>query len=119
LAGRHISPVQELGLILLTYLDDIAQAKDEVESLKKALAARPEYSPKKMFPEYFKEPKKSTDEVTPEDYVGIEWKSPTDDPEGWKDIEKFLAGRAGGFLTGDDVVGTPAASNEITWTDWE
>jgi hypothetical protein len=98
-------------------MDEVEKAKDRTSALKRALAARPEYDVKKMFPEHF--PKKAMaddEELTPEDYKDVKWSSPKDSPEEWERISKFLAERSG-FMTGDDVVGN--APGGIEWTDWQ
>lgn len=117
-----MSPVQVYGLTILIHLAEVEAAHNETTALKRALAARPEFDPKKMFPEYFPEKEKPQPEddgsgIDPKDYQNVEWLSPKDAADEWARLSKMLENNQG-FLSGDEVTERPMTS-EIEWSDWQ
>jgi hypothetical protein len=108
-------------MTILLVLEEQEKAEDKTWDLKKALATRDEFDPKKLFPEYFPEKEKKQEDdgsgITPEDYKDVKWSSPSDDPEGWEAIQRLLA-EGGGTFSGEEVVEMPN-TEEIDWTDWQ
>lgn len=109
------------ALSTLLFLDELKESRENEQSLKRALAARPDFDVKKLFPEWFPEEKKENVGLPPndisQDYDKVEWKSPKDAAEEWERLSKILAQRQG-FMTGDDVVEMPTTA-DIQWSDWQ
>lgn len=113
LTGRHLSPVQMLGLVILNHADTIDRAKGDREALKRSLIANGNFDHEALFPDYF--PKK-TEEFNPEanvdyDYSGVDWKSPAEAFDEYQALMQML-GQKTGVMSGDQV------AEEIEWSDW-
>jgi hypothetical protein len=95
LTGLHLSLVQAEGLDILTYLDQVRKWRQENDAFAYALLSRPEYDPKKMFPDHFTKSVTTTDELPEDDenveydYSHVEWKGPSDVDQ--EELKRILA----------------------------
>lgn len=92
--------MQAEAIDILMYQDEIERLKANGEKLKLALAARAEYLPDKMFPDFFGKTEEAEDapddDETEYDYSAVEWKGPSDsDKEELANILRMLQEASG------------------------
>lgn len=114
LIGRHLSPVQFKGTIILEYLAQREKATENVDSIKRSLlsSGKPIDDEQvdrlqRMFPDLFPAREMSEDEELPEsgqgDYSEVEWKGPSDAASEYQELMAEIAALNQGTMTGDEV----------------
>jgi hypothetical protein len=118
LTGRHISPVQAFGLVILNHLDEIAEAKDDIEAFKLSLVANGQFDHKGLFPEFFPpetveiDDKEASNPEAQYDYSEVSWKSGSEAKDEFERVMAALQKSASGAVRGDQL------STRATWGEW-